>query len=60
MWRRSMVVGAGAVILSVFGAGSAKALEKRPAGEVKPGSKEAHKKYANICVSQPQASICHG
>ncbi|XP_024376717.1 photosystem II 5 kDa protein, chloroplastic [Physcomitrium patens] len=26
----------------------------------KKGSKEAKKTYANICVSQPTASICHG
>ncbi|KAJ7557604.1 hypothetical protein O6H91_04G001400 [Diphasiastrum complanatum] len=49
-----------AAVLSILPARSANALEKRPAGEPKPGSKEALKKYANICVSQPQASICHG
>ena len=28
--------------------------------DVKKGSKEAKKKFANICVSQPTASVCHG
>lgn len=55
--RKVMAVAAAGVLAALVGkSGAAQAEEEKP----KPGSKEALKKYANICVSQPTASICHG
>lgn len=64
--RRAMMAAAAASVLAI--AAPALAVKEgtpQNAGfglqdQVKKGSKEARKKFANICVSQPTASICHG
>eukprot|EP00897_Mesotaenium_endlicherianum_P011030 jgi/Mesen1/9956/ME000071S09368 len=58
--RRTMAAGA-AVALLAFAAGPSLALgpPNEPPIESK-GTKETKKKYANICVSNATASVCHG
>jgi sugar phosphate permease len=64
--RRAMIAAAAASVLAIATPAFA-VTEGTPqkAGfglqdQVKKGSKEARKKFANICVSNPTASICHG
>lgn len=52
MNRRAMIAAAAASVVAIAAPAFAE--------DVKKGSKEAKKKYANICVSQPTAAICHG
>lgn len=66
MNRRAMIAAAAASVVAIAAPAFA-VTEGTPqkAGfglqdQVKKGSKEAKKKFANICVSQPTASICHG
>lgn len=54
MQRRALVAGAAAAAIALIKIAPAEAEEP------KKGSKEAKKKFANICVTMPTASICHG
>ncbi|XP_024539502.1 photosystem II 5 kDa protein, chloroplastic-like [Selaginella moellendorffii] len=58
--RRAMVASVGVALLSMVATGAAKAIPPVPEGEPKRGTKEAIKKYANICRSMPTAAVCHG
>lgn len=60
MPRRAMVAAAAAAMLAVA---AAPAVALGPQNEppiTEKGRKNTIKKYANICVSQPTASVCHG
>ncbi|KAK1287257.1 hypothetical protein QJS10_CPB19g01087 [Acorus calamus] len=54
--RRDIVFGAAAMV-AVVAAGGAVALAGE--GDPKPGTPEAKKKYAPVCVTMPTAKICH-
>ncbi|KAK1266657.1 hypothetical protein QJS04_geneDACA021843 [Acorus gramineus] len=55
--RRDIVFGAAAMAVAVVVAAGAGALAGE--GDPKPGTLEAKKKYAPVCVTMPTAKICH-
>ncbi|KAK1305548.1 hypothetical protein QJS10_CPA10g00197 [Acorus calamus] len=54
--RRDLVFSAAAAVAAAVAAAGAVALAGE--GDPKPGSPEAKKKYAPICVTMPTAKIC--
>ncbi|BAF09156.1 photosystem II 5 kDa protein, chloroplastic [Oryza sativa Japonica Group] len=57
--RRAVMFAAAAVALSAIGAGASGASAAFAESDVKRGTPEAKKKYAQICVTMPTAKVCH-
>uniref|UniRef100_A0A0E0CMH1 Uncharacterized protein n=1 Tax=Oryza meridionalis TaxID=40149 RepID=A0A0E0CMH1_9ORYZ len=57
--RRAVMFAAAAVALSAIGAGGGGASAAFAESDVKRGTPEAKKKYAQICVTMPTAKVCH-
>lgn len=57
--RRAVMFAAAAVALSAIGAGAGGASAAFAESDVKRGTPEAKKKYAQICVTMPTAKVCH-